>query len=47
MSEVKSIEELILEIASNKEYENSAIEQWYNRKRNEDNERNGICQSFG
>ncbi|SFG55424.1 hypothetical protein [Prevotella sp. KH2C16] len=40
MSEVKSIGEVILEIAANKEYENSAIAQWYNRKRNEDDERN-------
>lgn len=39
MSEVKSIGEVILEIATNKDYENSAIAQWYNRKRNEENGR--------
>ena len=39
MSEIKSVGEVILEIATNKEYENSAIAQWFNRKR-KGNERN-------
>ncbi len=34
MSEVKSIGEVILKISKSKEYENSAIAQWYNRERN-------------
>ena len=34
MSKVKQIGEIILEIAVSKEYENSAVAQWYNRKRN-------------
>lgn len=33
MSEVKTIGEVILEIAASKEYENSAIAQWYNKKK--------------
>lgn len=33
MSEVKTIGEVILEIAINKEYKNSAITQWYNKKK--------------
>lgn len=33
MSEVKQIGEIILEIATSKEYGNSAIAQWYNRKK--------------
>lgn len=33
MSEVKQIGEIILEIAVSKEYENSAVAQWYNRKK--------------
>lgn len=33
MSEVKSIGEVILEISNSKEYENSAIAQWFNRKK--------------
>lgn len=33
MSEVKSVSNVILEIATNKEYKNSAIAQWYNRKK--------------
>ena len=33
MSEVKSIGEVILEIANSKEYENSAIAQWLKRKK--------------
>lgn len=32
MSEVKLIGEVILEIATSKEYENSAVAQWYKRK---------------
>lgn len=34
MSEVKSVSDVILEIAASKEYENSAIAQWYNKKKN-------------
>lgn len=33
MREVKSVGEVILEIATSKEYENSAIAQWFNRKK--------------
>lgn len=33
MSDVKVIGEVILEIATNKEYKNSAIVQWYNKKK--------------
>mgnify|MGYP000843672963 FL=1 len=33
MSEVKTIGEVISEIAISKEYENSAIAQWYNKKK--------------
>lgn len=33
MSKVKQIGEIILEIAADKEYENSAVAQWYNRKK--------------
>lgn len=33
MSEVKKIGEIILEIAVSKECENSAVAQWYNRKK--------------
>lgn len=33
MSEVKSVSDVILEIATNKEYKNSVIAQWYNRKK--------------
>ena len=36
MSEVKTIGEVISEIATNKEYENSAIAQWHNRKKKND-----------
>lgn len=36
MSDVKVIGEVILEIATNKEYENSAIAQWYNRKKHDE-----------
>lgn len=32
MSEVKQIGEIILEITTSKEYENSAVAQWYNCK---------------
>ena len=38
MSEVKKIGEIILEIAVSKKYQNSAVVQWYNLKR-KDNER--------
>lgn len=31
MSEIKSVGKVILEIATNKEYENSAIAQWYKK----------------
>ena len=34
MSELKSIGEVILKISKSKEYENSAIAQWFNRKIN-------------
>lgn len=33
MSEVKSVSDVILEIATNREYKNSVIAQWYNRKK--------------
>ena len=33
MSEFKSVSDVILEIAISKEYENSAIAQWYNKKK--------------
>lgn len=33
MSKVKQIGEIILEIAADKEYENSAIAQWFNKKK--------------
>lgn len=33
MNEVKSVSEVILEIAASKEYENSAVAQWFNRKK--------------
>lgn len=33
MSEIKSVSDVILEIASSKEYENSVVAQWYNRKK--------------
>lgn len=33
MSEVKKIGEIILEIAVSKKNENSAVGQWYNRKK--------------
>ena len=36
MSDVKVIGEVILEIATNKEYKNSAIAQWYNKKENDE-----------
>lgn len=36
MSEVKSVSDVILEIAASKEYENSAVAQWYNRKKKHD-----------
>lgn len=36
MSDVKVIGEVILEIATNKEYKNSAIAQWYNKKKEND-----------
>lgn len=42
MSKVKQIGEIILEIAADKEYENSAIAQWFNKKEN--NERSNVIQ---
>ncbi len=33
MSDIKVINEVILEIAINKEYKDSAIAQWYNKKK--------------
>lgn len=36
MSEIKAVSDVILEIAVSKEYENSAVAQWYNRKKKHD-----------
>lgn len=32
MSEVKSVSDVVLEIAASKEYENSAVAQYFNKK---------------